>query len=222
MSQAATGSSNLYPPFYGLTGGIGSGKSTVAAHLAAKGAVVLDGDKVAHLVMAPGTEGLEAVVNAFGRDILGPDGAVARGRLAELVFSNRHMLKKLTAITHPLIAEYVSDEVRKIREGNPKPPLVVFEAAVLLESGWNVWCDQVWTVSVEPRLAVERMIQSGRLSHEQVTARMQFQFSNAEREQKSHQVIRNNGDLPSLLAQVDALWRSFLEKHPPPSSLAHS
>src|SRR5262249_50408257 len=123
-------------PVIGLTGGIGSGKSTVAAMLAELGADVIDTDKVGHDVYRPGTEGFRQVTQAFGRDILAADGTIDRRALAARVFADPDALRRLNTIVHPLIGLAVRDWLQRVQAG-PKTTPIVVEAPVLMEAGWQ-------------------------------------------------------------------------------------
>jgi dephospho-CoA kinase len=198
-------------PIIGLTGGIGSGKSTVAAMLADLGAVVIDADKVGHEVYRPGTEGFRRVVEAFGRDVVGPDGTIDRRTLGARVFGDPAELKRLNALVHPLIG----DEIRKRLQaavGSADPggtgrPIVV-EAAIMMEAGWRFF-DRIWVVVVTPETAVTRVVASRGLSRDDVERRIAAQMTNAERERIADLVIRNDGTLDALRAQVEAAWRAL-------------
>jgi len=193
-------------PVIGLTGGIGSGKSTVAAMLAELGADVIDTDKVGHDVYRPGTEGFRQVTQAFGGDILAADGTIDRRLLAAKVFADPDALRRLNAIVHPLIGLAVRDWLQRVQAG-PKTTPIVVEAPVLMEAGWQFF-DEVWVVIVEPETAVARVTASRAMTADEVRSRIAAQMSNAERIRRAQRVIRNDGDLPALRAEVEAAWRA--------------
>jgi dephospho-CoA kinase len=193
-------------PVIGLTGGIGSGKSTVAAMLAELGADVIDTDKVGHAVYRPGTEGFRQVTAAFGDDIVGADGTIDRRALAAKVFADPEALARLNGIVHPLIGLAVRDWLVQAQSESRTTPIVV-EAPVLMEAGWRFF-DEVWVVVVDPETAVARVTASRDMTADEVRRRVVAQMSNAERERRADRVIRNDGDLASLRAQVEAAWRS--------------
>ena len=193
----------------GLTGGIGSGKSTVAAMLAELGAAVIDTDKVGHEVYRPGTEGFRQVVDAFGTDIVAADGTIDRRRLGARVFDDPAALARLNAIVHPLIGEHTRRWMQTaLAESGGRP--VVVEAPVMLEAGWRFF-DRVWVVVVSPEVAIARVTASRGLSRDEVQRRLAAQMSNAERERAADLVIRNDGTLAELRAQVEAGWRGLLQ-----------
>ena len=194
------------PLVVGLTGGIAAGKSTVSARLAALGAHVIDADRVGHRVlMREGGEAYGAIVAAFAVGILDEAGEIARPRLARLVFGDPARLAELNRLTHPPMAERMRREIREIRARPSPPPFIVLDAAVLFEAGWEVLCDEVWTVSASPERALERLVTRNRLSPEAARARIAAQLGNTEREARAEHVIRNDGTLDDLAAAVDAL-----------------
>ena len=193
-------------PVIGLTGGIGSGKSTVAAMLADLGADVIDTDKLGHDAYRPGSDGFRQVAAAFGPDIVAPDGTIDRRALAAKVFSDPAALRRLNAIVHPLIGLAVRDWLQRAQAEPRKAPIVV-EAPVLMEAGWRFF-DEVWVVVVEPETAVARVTASRDMTADEVRGRVAAQMSNAERMRLADRVIRNDGDLRALRAEVEAAWRA--------------
>jgi dephospho-CoA kinase len=194
-------------PVIGLTGGIGSGKSTVAAMLAELGADVIDTDKVGHEVYRPGTEGFRQVTAAFGADVVAPDGGIDRRRLAAKVFADPGALQRLNAIVHPLIGLAVREWLLRA-QAEPRTTPIVVEAPVLMEAGWRFF-DEVWVVVVEPETAVARVTGSRSVTADEVHRRLAAQMSNDERVRLADRVIRNDGDLAALRAQVEAAWRAI-------------
>lgn len=191
----------------GLTGGIGSGKTTVAAMLAAWGATVIDADRVGHDVYRPGTEGFARVVEAFGQEVVGADGAVDRRVLGARVFADSGALARLNAIVHPLIRDELGRRVEQALRAEPARPVVV-EAAIMLEAGWRFF-ERIWVVVVRRETAVARVMASRGLSREEVVRRLDAQMSNEERRRLADLVIENDGDLAALRAQVEQAWASL-------------
>lgn len=187
----------------GLTGGIGSGKSTAAAILAELGADVIDADRVGHEVYLPGTKGWRQVVDAFGQDIVAEDGTIDRKRLGAIVFADRSRLADLNAIVHPLIAETVAQRLAE-RSGSGKP--LVVEAAVLIEANWQTLVDEVWLVVASPEAVVARLGAQRGLSREAIEARVRSQLSEAERRKHAAVVIDNSGTLEDLRANLARVW----------------
>jgi len=189
----------------GLTGGIGSGKSTVAGLLEALGATVIHADTVGHEVYLPHTQGWQRVIEAFGPNILAPDGSIDRGRLGAIVFSDARARARLNAIVHPLIAAEIRRRVEAHRAAGSVEPIVV-EAAVLIEAGWLSLVDEVWLVVADRRAVIDRLAKQRNLSPEEVGMRITAQLSDAERQRYAHVVIRNTGSIDALREQVRALW----------------
>ncbi len=192
----------------GLTGGIGSGKSSVAQFLAELGAVILDTDKVGHEALKPDTEAWREVVVVFGRQILTPAGEVDRKRLGELVFSNSEALARLNQIVHPRIGEAVQVQLEEYRRRGV--PVVVLEIPLLVETGGTAIVDQVWvTVTSEP-VVLSRLEARSRLSRQQSLSRIRSQISNEERVKHADVVIDNDGSLDDLKSRVRELWQRLL------------
>jgi dephospho-CoA kinase len=187
----------------GLTGGIGTGKSTVAGLLAELGAQVIDADKIGHEVYAPGTPGFARVVEAFGNGIVGADGVIDRRALGAIVFADAAALTRLNALVHPLIAEEIRRRMMAARAASAAP--IVVEAAIMLEAGWRFF-DQLWVVVVDRERAIERVTGSRGMTAAEVARRIDAQMPEAERRRLADVVIDNNGTPAALREQVDAAW----------------
>ena len=194
----------------GLTGGIGSGKSTVSRLLAARGAVVLDADLMARDVVAPGTPGLAAVAEAFGPEVLRADGSLDREGLGRRVFADPEQLGRLNAITHPLIAQRYEQLIGDARASGA--PLVVHDIALLVEHGLQGRYDAVVVVDVDPATQVERLVRDRTMTEQEARQRIAAQASRADRLAVADHVIHNDGPPGGLLEQVDRLWRSLLDQ----------
>ena len=192
----------------GLTGGIGSGKSSVAQFLAELGAVILDTDKVGHEALKPDTEAWREVVAVFGRQILTPAGEVDRKRLGELVFSNPEALARLNQIVHPGIGEAVQAQLEEYRRRGA--PVVVLEIPLLVETGGTAMVDQVWVTVVSEPVVISRLEARSGLSRQQSLSRIRSQISNEERVKHADVVIDNDGSLDDLKARVKELWQGLL------------
>ena len=188
----------------GLTGGIGTGKSEVASLLRSLGAEVIDADQVGHEAYTPNSESWRAVVNAFGEEILRPDGQIDRGRLGAIVFSDPEQLDKLNGIMHPRMARMVGDKIEVFRDKGK--PAVVVEAAVLFEAGWDSLVDEVWTTDSPVELVIERLQARNGMGEEEVMRRINSQMDRSERIERSDLVVDNSGDVTSLEETVKALW----------------
>lgn len=192
----------------GVTGGIGSGKSSAVRVLADLGAVVIDADRVGHEVYAPGTVGFDQVVAAFGAGIIGDDGAIDRQRLGPIVFADPAALTRLNAIVHPLIRDAVAERIAAER-GAGRAPIVV-EAALLIEAKWDALVDEVWLVVARREVIEERLTSQRGMAPAAVAARMRAQLTDDERAAHAAVVIDNSGTRDELRAQVERLWRERL------------
>ena len=189
----------------GLTGGIASGKSTVAQALGDRGAYIIDADKLGHTAYLAGSGAFDQVVAAFGTDIVADDGEIDRRKLGDKVFGNEAALKQLTDIVWPAIRAMAEKEIANAQRAAPER-IVVLEAAVLIEADWLDLADQIWVTVVEPAVAIERACARDNLSADAVQTRLDAQLSNDERRSYADHVIDNSSDQAHLLAQVESLW----------------
>ena len=185
----------------GLTGGIGSGKSTVAALLAAHGARVVDADRIAREVMEPGTPGLAAVAAEFGERVLTPAGALDRAALAALVFGDAAARARLDALVHPLVRARAAELVAAA----PADAVVVQDVPLLVETGQTGSFDLVLVVETDVESRVARLVDRG-LSAEDARARIASQATDEQRRAVADVVLRNDGDRAALATQVDRFW----------------
>jgi len=198
----------------GLTGGIGAGKSEVASRLAAQGAVVLDADAVAREVVAPGTPGLAAVIEAFGPEVLQPDGSLNRTRLGEIVFADDQLRAKLNAIVHPLVRERMTE----LEAAASPAGIVVQDVPLIAENGLAGAYDLVVVVDVPPRVQIDRLTRNRGMPREQARARMAAQASREARLAIAGIVIDNSGSLAELDRQVGDLWTELRRRAQPGSA----
>jgi dephospho-CoA kinase len=185
----------------GLTGGIGSGKSTVSALLAARGAVIVDADRIAREVVEPGTHGLARIVEAFGEGVLAPDGSLDRAALAAVVFAEPEARRQLDGIVHPLVRARAAELARAA----PPDAVVVNDVPLLVETGQASSYDLVLVVEADPATRVSRLVQRG-LTAEDARARMEAQASDEERRAVADVVLDNSGTPEALAEQVDRFW----------------
>ncbi len=186
----------------GLTGGIGSGKSTVATMLAERGAVIIDADRISRELVEPGGEALAALVTEFGPRILQENGSLSRGELAALAFSEPEATARLNAIMHPLIRE---ESARRLSEA-PQAPAVVYDMPLLVETGQQDLVDLVVVADVPEEVQLDRAIRLRGLDPVDVRRRMEVQASREVRLAAADVVIDNSGDLAQTQAQVSRLW----------------
>jgi len=196
----------------GLTGGIGSGKSTVAQILGEFGAPILDADKVAHTTYAPGGPAYDAVVAAFGAQVVAPDRTIDRKKLGAIVFGNPERLNKLTSIVWPATFEGIRRNVTELRASGAKLPIVV-EAAILIEANWQPLFDEIWLVRAPREQVVTRIeIQRG-LKPSETEARIRAQLSDEERAKHATLVIENNGSIDELRDMLKEIWAAALKRN---------
>ena len=193
----------------GLTGGIASGKSTVARLLAERGAVVVDADKLGHRAYQRDRPAFARVVAAFGPDVVGADGEIDRRTLGAKVFGDANAMRRLTDIMWPAILALAKDEIATARRAGAA--VAVLEAAVLLEAGWQSEVDEVWAVAVPPQVAVRRATARDGVDAEAVRARIAAQLSNEERAAKADVVIENSGSPKALAERLRRQWRRLRE-----------
>lgn len=186
----------------GLTGGIGSGKSTVSARLAELGARVVDADAIVRQVQAPGTEVFAAILERFGPGVVAEDGTLDRPALAARVFNDPDELKALNAIVHPAVGVGIAEALAEAAESDD---VVILDVPLLVESGRDDMAAMV-VVDLDPEVAVQRLVDHRGFTEEDARARISRQASREERLAKADKVLDNSGSVEDLLAQVDALW----------------
>jgi dephospho-CoA kinase len=192
----------------GLTGGIGSGKSTAAQMLGELGAEVIDADKVGHKIYLPDTPAWREIVEAFGDGVLAADRSVDRTRLGPIVFADPQALQTLNRITHGKIYAFIQGQIDYIRQ-QQKTRVVVVEAAILLEAGWRSLVEQLWVVAASVDVVITRLKTYKNISEDQARARIAAQLSNEERIVQADRVIWNDHGLAELRQAVEDAWRSL-------------
>lgn len=190
----------------GLTGGIGSGKSTVAGLLADRGAVVVDADRIAREVVEPGTPGLAAVVEAFGEGVLSADGSLDRPALAAVVFSDPAARARLDGIVHPL----VRDRAVQLAAGAPTDAVLVNDVPLLVETGQAASYDLVVVVEAELATRLARLVDRG-VPEADARARIAAQATDEQRRAVADVVLDNSGTREQLAEQVARLWEERVE-----------
>jgi len=194
----------------GLTGGIATGKSTVARMLQERGAAVLDADALVHELQAPGTEVFRAILDAFGPEILTADGRLDRGKLGARVFAEPEARRILEGIVHPALTAQIVRRVDALRQGG-RTLLCVLEAALLVEGGRRGIVDRLVVITAPEEQQVARLRAKGGLSEQEAWRRVRAQLPSALKARHADDVLVNDGDLASLARQVadlaDALLR---------------
>jgi dephospho-CoA kinase len=194
----------------GLTGGILSGKSTIAQMLAEKGAAIIDADKLAHEAYKPKTKLNQELVDEFGTGIRKTDGSIDRKKLSGIVFDNPEALARLNSIVHPRIREIAQAKIEQLRKKGTA--VVVLEAALLIEAKWTDLADEVWVALVPPEVAVKRLEERGGLTENEARARIQAQLPAAERAKYADVIINTDCELSEVRAQIDKLWKKVTNK----------
>lgn len=194
----------------GLTGGIGSGKSTVASLLAERGAVIIDADAIARELQAPGAPLLSVLAESFGDNIIDSAGALDRAALAAIVFADADALKNLNKIIHPAIAAEMDRRMKEQRDTNN---VVVLDIPLLAENPRKGLCGVI-VVDVPVDLAVQRLVQFRNMDEADARARIAKQATREERIKIADRVVDNSGDMNSLAVQVDEVW-SWAQTLPP-------
>lgn len=190
-----------------LTGGIASGKSTAVKYLAGKGAHIIDADVLGHRAYDPGTAAFEQVITTFGEDVRGDDGQIDRKVLGGKVFGKPDALKQLTDIVWPEIRRLAEAEIDQVKRSDAEK-IIVLEAAVLFEAGWDDIGDEVWVITADRETAISRTMARDDVPRDAVEKRLNSQLSNEEREAKAHRTLRNQGNEQDLYQQLDAAWAS--------------
>lgn len=200
-----TGTAAGRPLRVALTGGIGSGKSTVAAVFAAHGAVIVDADQIAREVVAPGMPALAQIVQRFGTEVLAPDGSLDRPALADIVFNDPAALADLNAITHPKIAERSA----AVMAAAPAGSVVVYDMPLLVEQGLTEGWDAIVVVQAPVATRVRRLMHDRGMSEQDARARIAAQADDDQRRQVADHLIRNDGTIAALEAAAADTWAAL-------------
>ena len=193
----------------GLTGSIGTGKSEATRILQELGAGVINADQVGHEAYTPHTESWNEVLDAFGRDILQPNGEIDRSKLGAIVFADSSQMTKLNGIMHPRMAGMVADKIEQMRSHGIQ--VAVVEAALLFEAGWEILVDEVWTTDSPLESVFQRLMSRNGLNEEEVRKRLASQMDVQERLNRSDVVIDNSGGVAALETTVRSLWESRIK-----------
>lgn len=189
----------------GLTGGIGAGKSEVARLLASYGAVLVDSDRIAREVVAPGTEGLAKVVAEFGPGVLAPDGSLDRPKLGAIVFADEERRRALNAIVHPLVGARSAE----LQRAAGPDDIVVHDVPLLTENGLAPYYDLVVVVDAAPDSQLDRLVRLRGMTEDEARSRMAAQARREERLAIADFVLHNDGTVEELREQVAAVWREL-------------
>lgn len=193
----------------GITGGIGSGKSTVSSILKEMGASVIDADMISRQVVMPGEKALEELTEAFGKGILDESGQLDRKGMARLVFGNSEKLLKLNGIVHKYVAQRIKVNVKE--QLSKKTKIIVIDAPIPIKTGFLDLCQKVWTVAADRELRIKRIMERNGMTYEEAVSRINSQLNEQEYIKIAHTVIYNNRDYSHLReevkSQIDELLR---------------
>jgi len=189
----------------GLTGGIGSGKSTVSQFLAKLGAVIIDADKIGHVFLGTDAEVYCEVIADFGNQVVTPEGNIDREKLGKIVFADSEARARLNQIMHPKIYDLVTAQLDKYRQQGVT--VVALEAPLLLEAGWTSLVDEVWVTVASKATVLKRLKERGGLSEQESLARIRSQLPSEERIRHADVIIDTDCDLDELKEKVKELWR---------------
>ena len=198
----------VFTMLIGLTGNIATGKSTVAHMLRELGAVVIDADQIARTVVQPGQPTLDAVVDAFGPDVLQPDGTLNRKALGAIVFNNPDQLRRLENVMQPGIRQALQQAIDAL----PANSVGVLEAIRLIEGGWHTQCDSVWVTTCSTDVQIQRLIQQRHLSEDEARSRIAAQNPQSAKLTQANVIIDTSVNISETKRQVMTNWRKYVAK----------
>ena len=193
----------------GLTGGIASGKSTVLTYFKDKGIPYIDADIVAREVVEPGTEGLEAIVDAFGSNVLHDDGTLNREVLGAIVFHNEEKRQLLNSCLKTHIRNRIMELTSQYEQGNT--PILIYDIPLLIEGEWYTMMDEVWLVYVNETTQIERLMSRNGYTREDAIARINSQMRLDDKRAYADIIIDNNGTPHDLTVQLNTIWNERIE-----------
>jgi len=182
----------------GLTGGIGSGKSSASNYLSEKGITVIEADEISRHLVLPGSDTLNSLIQIFGKKILNDDGTLNRKLLARIVFNDKERLKILNQIMHERIISEIDKQLKEYKEN-----IIVIDAPLLIETGLDKMVDVIWVVDVDKETQIERIKKRDNLSYEEIKSRIESQLSREERNRHADIILDNSGNLIDLYGQID-------------------
>jgi len=197
----------------GLTGGIVSGKSTVASMFKDLGAKIVDADKLGHSVILPNKSAWKKIVKIFGKDILQNDLTVDRGKLGKIVFTNQALLKKLNEITHPEITKIIKKEINLAKDKTrSQEKILIIDAALIYEAKIDRLMDKIIVVCIDEDKQIKRLIKRNNLSKDEALQRIKSQMPMREKAKMADYVIDNSSSLDKTKEQVEKIWQSLISR----------
>ena len=191
----------------GLTGGIGTGKTSVSNILSSLGASMINADKIGHKIYEPNSEGWMEVVNAFGKEILNENQEIDRKKLGSIVFKDKKYLDQLNSITHPRIYSEIESELQTLSNNNVTVSVV--EAALLIEAKWTSLADQVWITVSKENTIYKRLEKRDGLNIESIKARISSQMPSKEKLKFADVIIKNDSSIKDLEKEVQYYWKKI-------------
>ncbi len=198
------------PYIIGLTGGIGSGKSTAASHLESLGAVQIDADAISRSLTAEGGKALPEIREKFGDGVFNEDGTLNRRALGDITFTDQIARRTLEGIIHPAVQREMMERVDQAAEEGAK--VVIFNVPLLFETGMDALCDESWTMYVKPETQLKRVMERDGLTEEQAMARIESQMSADERAERANVVVNAECALEKTLAELTSLFNNVLKR----------
>lgn len=192
----------------GLTGGIAAGKSTVGEFWKQLGAIEIDADQLAREAISPGSDGLAAVIETFGKEVLDPNGGLDRSKLGQIVFSNPELRSKLEGIVHPRVRQLALKKIDTLSENS----MVVYNVPLLVEANVDLPFDVVVTVEAPEETRIKRLVETRGMSVQEATNRVNSQAKPIERAARADYILNSNQSLGELEADAKALWFEFVER----------
>ncbi len=189
----------------GLTGGIGSGKSTVSDYLISKGFYVLDADRIAREIVLPGSEMLIELKAIFGAEIILEDGSLNRKKLGEIIFSDAEKKKVLDKLMHTRVLEMIHERILEYHEGK----IIFIDAPLLFETGLDRSVSEVWVIDVEDEIRIRRIMERDGLEREDILKRIRSQMGRKEKNRRADAVLDNSGDVKALYQQIEKLLENI-------------
>ena len=195
----------------GLTGGIGTGKSTVAKILRELGAKILDADQVARKIVEPGQPALNEIVKHFGKKVLTSKGELNRPYLAQLIFNDPEKREVLNQITHPAIGDYLVKKIERLKKAEPNS-VIVLEIPLLIEAGMEQMVDKIWITEVDEKLQLERVMKRDGLTYEDAVRRIESQISSEERKSYGDAIFDTGKNLEELKEDIIREWNLLFQQ----------
>lgn len=187
----------------GLTGGIGTGKSTASEYLRKQGFSIIDADRISREIVEPGTLLLKELEKNFGSGIIKDDGTLDRKALAAIVFSDKEKKSRLDGLMHGHILDEIERKISESQSGEGRG--IIVDAPLLFETGLEKKCDQVWLITADEKLRILRVCERDGMDPEEVRARIQNQMADEEKTERAHRIVDNSGSKEALLAQLAEL-----------------